>query len=52
MGNYTNIHDTGARATQFWSLLANPIIVTQVVEDGTLSSLLVHHCFWHSLIFH
>lgn len=28
-------------ATLFWSLLANGLIATQIVEDGTLSSLIV-----------
>lgn len=35
----TAIH-AGAVAATFWSLLANGIVSTQVVEDGTLSSLI------------
>lgn len=36
----TAIH-AGLIATLFWTLLANAIVATQVVEDGTLSSLIV-----------
>jgi hypothetical protein len=36
----TAIH-AGTVAALFWSLLANAIVATQVVEDGTLSSLVV-----------
>jgi hypothetical protein len=38
----TAIH-AGAVAATFWALLANGIVSTQVVEDGTLSSLIVSH---------
>ena len=36
----TAIH-AGLVITLFWSLLANALVATQVVEDGTLSSLIV-----------
>ncbi|OJA13364.1 hypothetical protein AZE42_04504 [Rhizopogon vesiculosus] len=36
----TAIH-AGLVATLFWTLLANSIVATQVVEDGTLSSIIV-----------
>lgn len=36
----TAIH-AGVVAALFWGLLANAIVATQVVEDGTLSSLIV-----------
>jgi len=36
----TAIH-AGAVVALFWSLLANAIVATQVVEDGTLASLVV-----------
>ena len=36
----TAIH-AGLVATLFWSLLGNAIVATQIVEDGTLSSLIV-----------
>jgi hypothetical protein len=36
----TAIH-AGAVAALFWTLLANGLVATQVVEDGTLSSLVV-----------
>lgn len=36
----TAIH-AGFVAALFWSLLANGLVATQVVEDGTLSSLIV-----------
>jgi hypothetical protein len=38
----TAIH-AGLVITLFWSLLANAIVATQVVEDGSMSSLVV--CF-------
>jgi len=38
----TAIH-AGAVAALFWALLANGIVATQVVEDGTMSSLLPFH---------
>jgi Chitin synthase export chaperone len=47
----TALH-AGAVAALFWSLLANAIVATQVVEDGTLSSLIVRYSVQHSLIFH
>jgi Chitin synthase export chaperone len=37
---FTAIH-AGAVAAVFWALLANGIVSTQVVEDGTPSSLIV-----------
>ena len=40
----TAVH-AGVVVVLFWSLLANAIIATQVVEDGTMSSLIV--CFHH-----
>ena len=43
---FTAIH-AGVVAGLSWALLANAIITTQVVEDGTLSSLVV----WPSLLF-
>ena len=43
---FTAIH-AGLVAGLSWALLANAIITTQVVEDGTLSSLVV----WPSLLF-
>jgi len=36
----TAIH-AGMVVTLFWSLLANAIVATQVVEDGSMSSLIV-----------
>jgi len=36
----TAIH-AGLVVTLFWTLLANAIVATQVVEDGTLSSIVV-----------
>lgn len=36
----TAIH-AGLVATLFWTLLANAIVATQIVEDGTLSSIIV-----------
>jgi len=36
----TAVH-AGAVAALFWALLANAIVATQVVEDGTLASLVV-----------
>ena len=36
----TAIH-AGLVAALFWSLLANALVATQVVEDGTLSSIIV-----------
>lgn len=36
----TAIH-AGLIATLFWILLGNAIVATQIVEDGTLSSMLV-----------
>lgn len=36
----TAVH-VGVVVALFWSLLANAIVATQVVEDGTLSSLVV-----------
>jgi hypothetical protein len=36
----TAIH-AGAVTALFWGLLANAIVATQVVEDGTMSSLIV-----------
>jgi hypothetical protein len=36
----TSIH-AGLVAAMFWGLLANALVATQVVEDGTLSSLIV-----------
>jgi hypothetical protein len=38
-------HDTatGIVAALFWALLGNAIVATQVVEDGTPSSLIVRH---------
>lgn len=36
----TAVH-AGVVAALFWALLANGIVSTQVVEDGTLSSLIV-----------
>jgi hypothetical protein len=47
----TAIH-AGLVATLFWTLLANAIVATQIVEDGTLSSLIVrsvHVGLEHSL---
>jgi len=44
----TAIH-AGLVAALFWSLLANAIVATQVVEDGTMSSLIPFHIF--SLLF-
>jgi hypothetical protein len=38
----TAIH-AGFVAALFWSLLANGLVATQVVEDGTLSSLVVRY---------
>jgi hypothetical protein len=36
----------GAIAALFWALLANAIVASQVVEDGTLSSIIVSFaCF-------
>ena len=43
---FTAIH-AGVVAGLSWVLLANAIITTQVVEDGTLSNLVV----WPSLLF-
>ncbi|TFK45287.1 hypothetical protein OE88DRAFT_1669482 [Heliocybe sulcata] len=40
----TAIH-AGLVAALFWALLANAIVATQVVEDGTLSSLIPFHFF-------
>ncbi|KZT18569.1 hypothetical protein NEOLEDRAFT_1143240, partial [Neolentinus lepideus HHB14362 ss-1] len=40
----TAIH-AGLVAALFWALLANAIVATQVVEDGTLSSLVPFHFF-------
>ncbi|EPQ53865.1 hypothetical protein GLOTRDRAFT_78912 [Gloeophyllum trabeum ATCC 11539] len=40
----TAIH-AGLVAALFWTLLANGIVATQVVEDGTLSSLIPFHFF-------
>lgn len=40
----TALH-AGAVAALFWSLLANAIVATQVVEDGTLSSLIPFYFF-------
>jgi hypothetical protein len=39
----TAIH-AGLVATLFWTLLANAIVATQIVEDGTLSSIIVRSC--------
>ena len=36
----TAIH-AGIMAAAFWALLGNAIVATQVVEDGTLSSIIV-----------
>ena len=36
----TAIH-AGLVAALFWSLLANALVATQIVEDGTLSSIVV-----------
>jgi hypothetical protein len=36
----TALH-VGAIVALFWALLANAIVATQVVEDGTLASLVV-----------
>jgi len=44
----TALH-AGVIAALFWSLLANGIVATQVVEDGTLSSLIPFHVL--SLVF-
>ena len=38
----TAIH-AGLVAATFWALLGNAVVSTQVVEDGTLSSLIVSH---------
>jgi Chitin synthase export chaperone len=38
----TAIH-AGAVTALFWALLANGIVATQIVEDGTLSSLIVRY---------
>ncbi|KDQ49990.1 hypothetical protein JAAARDRAFT_200331 [Jaapia argillacea MUCL 33604] len=40
----TAIH-AGLVAAAFWTLLANALVATQVVEDGTLSSLIPFHFF-------
>ncbi|KJA28319.1 hypothetical protein HYPSUDRAFT_33659 [Hypholoma sublateritium FD-334 SS-4] len=40
----TAVH-AGAVVALFWSLLANAIVATQIVEDGTLSSLVPFHIF-------
>lgn len=40
----TAVH-AGAVVALFWSLLANAIVATQIVEDGTLSSLVVRGFF-------
>lgn len=40
----TAIH-AGVVAGLFWALLANAIVATQVVEDGTLSSLIPYYIF-------
>ncbi|PFH46761.1 hypothetical protein AMATHDRAFT_77532 [Amanita thiersii Skay4041] len=40
----TGIH-AGLVASLFWSLLANGLVATQVVEDGTLSSLVPFYIF-------
>lgn len=42
----TAIH-AGVVAATFWALLANAIVSTQVVEDGTLSSLIVSRAAAH-----
>lgn len=45
----TAIHG-GIVAALFWGLLANALVATQVVEDGTFSSLIVSlHFFYFSL---
>jgi hypothetical protein len=41
----TAIH-AGLVAALFWSLLANALVATQVVEDGTVSSLVVSYPFF------
>jgi hypothetical protein len=41
---FTAIH-VGAIVALFWSLLANAIVATQVVEDGTLASLVPFYIF-------
>lgn len=35
----------GVVATLFWNLLVNALVATQVVEDGTMSSLIVRYSF-------
>lgn len=35
------ICNQGFVATTFWSLLANAVVATQIVEDGTMSSIIV-----------
>jgi uncharacterized membrane protein len=37
---FTALH-AGAVAALFWALLANALVATQIVEDGTMSSLVV-----------
>ncbi len=41
----TAVH-AGVVVALFWSLLANAIVATQIVEDGTLSSLIVRRFLW------
>ena len=35
----------GVVATLFWNLRVNALVATQVVEDGTMSSLIVRYSF-------
>lgn len=37
---FTSIH-LGVVVALFWALLANALVATQIVEDGTMSSLVV-----------
>jgi hypothetical protein len=41
----TSIH-AGLVAAMFWGLLANALVATQVVEDGTFSGLIVRSLFF------
>lgn len=40
---------TGLVAALFWTLLANALVATQIVEDGTPSSIIVRQILFHQI---
>jgi len=44
---FTAIH-AGLVVSLFWILIANAIVATQLIEDGTMASIAVRHALWFS----